>query len=430
MMDYLPDDLERKDGNPEDAPPASNAPDTLQIKSIVESYMNTVVEGLRKTADETKKPDVLLDEKQARIDAQLLKLENEVKSLRSQNNTPPSGEPKLDTKEGREAQEHLEIKAWRDYVRFGITEDPRLAHKNAILGQDPKGGYFAPVTLSTTIDRIISEVSPIRSIAQVMNISTNSYSAPTVTSGASAGWVGETSSRPATVAPEIDVQNYPTRELYAMPLASQTLLDDASVNIEEWLASEIQMEFAEQEGTAFVNGNGVNQPHGFLNYDTVANGSWAWGKLGYVITGTSGAFKTTAAGDNADNLMDLVYGLKNAFRQNASFVMNRSLQNDVRKMKDSQGNYFWRPGLQQGQPDSLLGYPIVEAEDMPNRAANSFSIAFGDFRRGYLIVDRTGVRVLRDPYSQKPYIQLYTTKRVGGGVKHFDAIKLLKFGTS
>lgn len=430
MSDDLPHDLEHKDGEPDNTP--TDKPDSLEIKQMVDQYMQTIVQGLQATVEqkEKAKPDVLLDEKQARIDQKMEQLENEVKALRALNNTPTKGTIDLDTKGGKQAQEALEIKAWNDYLRRGVDPATQLDLKTATLGTDPNGGYFAPITLGTTIDRIISEVSPIRQIADVMSISTNSYSTPTVTNGAGAGWVGETSARAETTTPQIDMQNFPTCELYAMPLATQTLLDDSSVNIEQWLAGEVQITFAEQEGAAFVNGNGVNQPRGFLRYDTVANSSWAWGKLGYIATGTSGAFKTTAAGDDADNLMSLVYSIKASLRQNASFVMNRGLLEAVRKMKDSQGNYLWRPGLIENQPDRILGYSLTEAEDMPSRSANSLSIAFGDFKRGYLIVDRIGVRVLRDPYSQKPYIQLYTTKRVGGGVKHFDAIKLLKFGTS
>ncbi len=429
-MSYLPDDLETKDGDPKDTP--SNKPDTLEIKGLVDEYMKTIVGGLQATVTqgEKSKPDVLLEEKHARIDEQMKVLELEIKKLRSENNQPPSGTPSLETKEGQEAQQRLEVKAWNDYLRSGRMPEAGLDLKTATLNGDPSGGYFAPITVGKTIDRIISEVSPIRQIAQVLSISTNSYQTPTVTEGSSSGWVGETSSRPETTTPKISLQDFPTRELYAMPLATQTLLDDSSVNIEEWLANEVNIQFAEQEGAAFVNGNGVNQPRGFLQYTNVINSSWAWDKIGYTVTGASGAFKTTNPGDDADNLMNLVYSIKAAFRQNSRFVMNRSLLGEVRKMKDSQGNYFWQQGLQLGQPDTILGYPVTEAEDMPDRSANSFSIAFGDFQRGYLVVDRMGVRVLRDPYSAKPYIQLYTTKRVGGGVKHFDAIKLLKFGTS
>jgi HK97 family phage major capsid protein len=216
-------------------------------------------------------------------------------------------------------------------------------------------------------------------------------------------------------------------ELYAMPAASATLLDDTAVNIDEWIAGEVEQAFATQEGTAFVSGDGSGKPTGFLNYTKVAEASWAWTKIGYVVTGVSGDF---AEDDPADNLIDLVYTLKSGYRQNATWVLNRKTQAAVRKLKDGDGNYVWQPAAVAGGAASLMGFPVAESEDMPSIEANAYAIAFGDFRHGYLIVDRIGVRVLRDPYSAKPYVLFYTTKRVGGGVQDFDAIKLLKFGTS
>jgi HK97 family phage major capsid protein len=212
-----------------------------------------------------------------------------------------------------------------------------------------------------------------------------------------------------------------------MPAATQVLLDDAQVDTEAWLASEVQTVFAEQESTAFVTGDGTAKPKGFLNYTTVADGSWAWNKIGYVATGVSGGF---AASNPADNLLDLAYAPKQAYRANGTWVMNRKTESTIRKFKDTTGNYIWQPGTIAGAPATLFGYPVVESEDMPDVGANTYSVAFGDFARGYLIVDRVGIRVLRDPYTAKPYILFYTTKRVGGGVQNFEAIKLLKFGTS
>jgi len=239
--------------------------------------------------------------------------------------------------------------------------------------------------------------------------------------------VGETDSRAQTTSPTLDALSFPVMELYAMPAATATLLDDAAVNIDDWIASEVELTFAVQEGAAFVSGDGSSKPKGFLQYDTVANASWAWGKLGYVASGNAGAFP---ASNPSDVLVDTIYALKAGYRQNGSFVMNRKTQAAIRKFKDSGGAYLWQPPAQAGGRASLMTFPLVEAEDMPDIAANSLSIAFGDFRRGYLIVDRLGVRVLRDPYSAKPYVLFYTTKRVGGGVQDFDAIKLVKFAAS
>src|SRR3954451_10590484 len=212
-----------------------------------------------------------------------------------------------------------------------------------------------------------------------------------------------------------------------MPAATATLLEDSSVNIDQWLAGEVDQVFAEQEGIAFVTGDGVNKPKGFLAATTVANASWSWGNIGYIASGAAGAFP---ASNPSDVLIDLIYSLRAGYRQNATFVMNRKTQSAVRKFKNADGDYLWQSPATATGRSTLIGFPLVDAEDMPDVAANSLSIAFGDFRRGYLIIDRQGVRVLRDPYSAKPYILFYTTKRVGGGVQDFDAIKVLKFSVS
>ncbi len=212
-----------------------------------------------------------------------------------------------------------------------------------------------------------------------------------------------------------------------MPSATQSLLDDSAVNIDEWLAEEIRIAFAEQEGSAFVVGDGANQPKGFLDYTKVANGSWSHGNVGYIATGVDGGFD---ASNPSDNLIDLIYAAKSGYRGNGWWVMNRATQAEIRKIKDADGNYIWQPGERAGAEPTLMNFRIAESEDMPDIGSDSFSICFGDFQRGYLIVDRVGLRVLRDPYSAKPYVLFYTTKRVGGGIQDFDALKLLKFGVS
>ena len=193
------------------------------------------------------------------------------------------------------------------------------------------------------------------------------------------------------------------------------------------LADEVRAEFAAQEGAAFVSGNGVNKPTGFAHYTSVAEGSQVWGQTGFIETGASGAFPTT---DPADPLIDLIYTPKQTYRANGRFVMNRATVGAVRKLKDGDDNYLWRPSAEPGVGATLMGYPVTEAEEMPNIGPDALAIAFGDFARGYLIVDRVGMRVLRDPFSSKPYVLFYTTKRVGGGVQDFEAIKFLKFANS
>ncbi len=221
--------------------------------------------------------------------------------------------------------------------------------------------------------------------------------------------------------------DFPTHELYANPGATQTLLDDNSVDLAEWLADEVSMEFAEQEGDAFVNGDGSEKPRGLLSYPTVANDNWSWGRLGYIASGAAGDF---AASDPSDAFIDMIYGLRRGYRQNARWLMNDLTTARIRKFKDGQGNYLWQPSSQAGEPATFMGYPHEADDWMPDVAANSLPVAFGDFRCGYLIIDRTGIRVLRDPYTNKPYVHFYTTKRVGGGIQNFQAIKVMKIASS
>lgn len=327
---------------------------------------------------------------------------------------------------GLQASEHKS--GFDAYMRKGEELGLRQLEEKALsVSSDPDGGFLVPEELSTEIGKRLATVSPIRSIASIRQVSASLYKKPFASTGPATGWVGETDIRPQTAAPGLQELQFPTMELYAMPAATSTLLEDAAINLDIWIAEEVETAFAEQESAAFVNGDGVNKPTGFLAAPTVAESAWIWGNLGYVTTGVDGAL---AASDGADVLIDTIYALKAGYRQNASFVMNRKVQAELRKLKDADGNYLWQAPASFGQPAMLMGFPVVEAEDMPDIANDSLSIAFGDFRRGYLVVDRTGVRVLRDPYSAKPYVLFYTTRRVGGGVQDYDAIKLIKFGTA
>ena len=319
--------------------------------------------------------------------------------------------------------------AFEAYVRGGNEDTLRAFEQKALsVGTPGDGGYLVPDETEREIGRRLTAASPIRAIAGIRQISGNVYKKPFAITGAATGWAGETDARTQTNSPTLAELEFPAMELYAMPAATATLLDDAAVNIDEWIAQEVQQAFATQEGTAFVTGDGDKKPTGFLSYTKVAEASWEWAKIGFIVTGVSADFAEDGAG--YDNLVDLVYALKSGYRQNAHFCMNRRTQAAIRKLKDADGNYIWQPAAMAGGTASVLNFPVAESEDMPNIAANAFAIAFGDFRHGYLIVDRVGVRVLRDPYSAKPYVLFYTTKRVGGGVQDFDAIKLLKFGTS
>ncbi len=325
-----------------------------------------------------------------------------------------------------EAEEHKA--AFDAYVRRGDEAGLReLEAKAFSAGTGADGGYLVPPETDTEIGRRISIASPMRALSTVRTVSTAVLKKPFAASGLSTGWVAETAGRPQTNTPQLSELSFPTMELYAMPAATQALLDDSAVDIEAWIAGEVDLVFAEQEGDAFIRGDGINRPKGFLSYTAVAEGAWTWGNLGYVATGAAGAWKTTGP---SDTLVDVIYALKAGHRQNGTFMMNRKTQADVRKFKDADGNYLWRPPASAGQPASLMGFPIAEAEEMPDVGANALAVAFGDFRAGYLVVDRAGVRILRDPYSAKPYVLFYTTKRVGGGVQNFEPIKLVRFAAN
>ncbi|RUT31000.1 phage major capsid protein [Arsenicitalea aurantiaca] len=316
------------------------------------------------------------------------------------------------------------IEANDEYKQGFAAYVKRGEEKALSIGSNPDGGYLVPAETETEISRLLTGISPIRAIASVRQVSSSVYRKPVTLAGPAVGWVAETAARPQTASQTIDALDFPTAELYAMPAATSAFLDDAAVDVGQWIAEEVNAAFAAQETAAFIGGNGVNKPRGFLDVPQVAEADWAWESLGYVATGEAGAFPDA---HESDVLIDLVYALKAGYRQNANWVMNRRTQGALRKLKDADGNYLWQPAASPGGRASLMGFELVEAEDMPDIGAGTTPIAFGDFRRGYLVVDRQGVNVLRDPYSAKPYVLFYTTKRVGGGVQDFDAIKLLKF---
>lgn len=288
-------------------------------------------------------------------------------------------------------------------------------------GTDSEGGYLAPVEWDRTITDKLVEVSQMRQIASVQAISRAGFTKLFNLRGTSSGWVGENASRPETNTPTFGEMTITPGEIYANPGATQGMLDDAEINLESWLAGEVQTKFAEEEGAAFVAGDGTNKPWGFLAFIAGASAA-SRNPLGSIEV-------KTAAGDatvTEDELLDLIYALPSAYTAGARFVMNRTTMGAIRKLRDSDGRQLWQPSSQAGQPAQLLAYPVSELPDMPDLAAEATPIAFGDFKRGYLIVDRTGVRVLRDPYTAKPKVLFYTTKRVGGAVVDPQAIKVLK----
>lgn len=365
--------------------------------------------------------DVLTTEKVDRISAALDEHKRSLDRLALKAARPPLGRDASELLAGNERKA-----AFDAYMRSGDERGFRALSLKALnSAAGAEGGYLVTQEAETDIGKRLAILSPIRALASVRQFSGGVLKKPFAISGPASGWAGESQARPQTSAPALAELQFPAMELYAMPAATSSLLEDAAVDIDQWLTGEIETAFAAQESAAFVSGDGVAQPKGFLTYPVVAESAWAWGSLGSVSTGAAGALPPA---DASDVLVDLVYSLKAGYRQSAAFVMNRRTQAAIRKLKDADGNYLWQPPAGVGQKAMLMGFAVAEAEDMPDIAANSLSLAFGDFGRGYLVADRTGVRVLRDPYSAKPYVLFYVTKRVGGGVQDFDAIKLLKFG--
>lgn len=328
--------------------------------------------------------------------------------------------------------EHRE--AFDRFIRKGEESGLRDIETRALnITNGSDGGYLVPEVTDPNVVNQFLKISPMRQIATVRTVGTSDYRILVNVRGATSGWVGEAGARTETTTPSLAEVQAVMGEVYANAYATQQLLDDAYFDAEAFLVQNINEEFAQEEGTAFVSGNGTNKPKGFLSYtlSTSVDGSRTFGQLQYKYTGTSGAFKTTSATVNpTDDFVDLLHALKPEFRMNANWVMNALTLAAVRKFKDNNGAYVWQPAMQAGNPATILGYPVVEMPDMPDIGANSLSIAVGDFRAGYTIIDRVGVRVLRDPYTNKPYVGFYATKRVGGMVVDSDAIKILKLGGS
>lgn len=336
------------------------------------------------------------------------------------------------TAQGRQVPTEVsvdEYRAYRENFEKWLRRGDQAIDRRALsVGSDPDGGYLVTPDMSGRIVKRVYDTSPIRSIVSIQTIGTDKLEGlRDIDEASGGGWVAETGARPATTTPQFGKWEIPVHEQYENPGATQKLLDDASINVEAWLSDKVGDKMSRREATACVTGDGVGKPRGFASYTTVAtaDSSRAWGELEHVVTGTSGGWGTAPNG--SDKLIDLVHKLKSHFRQAARFVMNRVTLGSARQLK-ANGEYIWLPTMEAGQPSRLLGYPVTEAEDMATyTTASALAVAFGDFAAGYQLVDRIGIRVLRDPYTNKPYIQFYTTKRVGGDVIDFEAIKFLKF---
>lgn len=321
-------------------------------------------------------------------------------------------------------------KAFSSYVRTGDDDALRALEvetKGLNTQVAAEGGFLIDPQTSDRIDTVLRSGASIRALSRVVMVEASAYDVLIDHEEIGAGWIDEVSPVAETTAPTIDRVSIPLHELSASPKASQRVLDDTAFDVEGWLAERIADRFLRAESDAFVNGDGVNKPVGFLTKPTVENDNFSWGNIGYIATGTAGAFDPVNSGDA---LVDLVYALGAEYRSGAAFVMNSKTAGEVRKMKDNQGRFLWSEGLHAAQPPLLVGYPALIVEEMPDIATDAHAVAFGNFQHGYTIAERPDLRILRDPYSSRPNVTFFATKRVGGDVADYAAIKTLKFGAS
>jgi HK97 family phage major capsid protein len=403
--------------------------DTSDMKGVLNELQKTFEEFKAendKKINEVKKgfDDVVSSEKIERINSSLADLQkayDEQSALISALQVGPSN-GRNTTKEAREYSA-----AFEKFFRRGTEANLGDLAVKASLTKDSNsdGGYLVPEEMSNTIDRVVGTVSVMRDLASVIQISTDTYKKLVSLGGATSGWVSEKESRSETTAPNLSEIAINTAEIYANPAATNQLLDDAQVDIAQWLADEVAITFAEQEGAAFINGDGVGKPRGLLQHPTVANANYAWKSVGFIVSGNATGFATS---NPTDRFMDLYYALKQQYRNGATWLTSDAVLGQIRKFKDGQGNYIWSPPTVD-MPATILGKPVRTDDNMPALGANAFPVAFGNFQRAYLIVDRFGTRVLRDPFTNKPYVNFYTTKRVGGAIQNFEAVKLLKCST-
>jgi HK97 family phage major capsid protein len=361
--------------------------------------------------------DPLTDNHLANLNRELSEQKERMAKMEAAFSRPAYGETQNHKFDNEAVSAHKE--AFCNYLRKGVEGNLcNLETKALSVSSDPDGGYLVSPQISDMIVKAVFETSPMRNVCAIETISSDSLEILEDRSEAGAGWTTESGAVSDSTTPTFAKKSIPVHELYAQPKATQKLIDDAAIDIEAWLADKVSTIFAKKENTAFISGDGVGKPRGILTY---SDGT-SWGTIEQVASGSSGAV-------TADKLLELYYSLKEDYAVNATFLMNRSTVEAVRQLKDNTNQYLWSPGLHLGAPDTLLGVPVYQAADMPVPAADSLSIACGDFKSAYQIVDRTGVRVLRDPFTDKPFVKFYSTKRVGGDVINFEAIKLMKLGS-
>lgn len=421
----------------------------------LKASMEKDLSDVRKLAEEAKKcadrPEVKaqidalttsVSEKHAAIEKVVAELKAQAEQVATAMRRAPSGGAESQAEEAKHALSYFETKAakagqlkvgapldagaldmdgyraWTKAFPLYLRRDEKHIEAKALsVGSDPDGGYLVPAAVSARILARVWETSPLRQLATTETIGTDKLQIPIDDDETAAGWTGENEDRPETGTPKIGIQTIPVWEIYAKPRATQQMLEDASVNIEGWLANKTSEKFARIEASAFVVGNGIKKPRGILTYPAGTEGTYARGKVLQVGSGHASAV-------TSDGLVKLTFALKETYLANATWLMKRGTVGAVALLKDSQGQYLWRPGLEAGKPSILLGYPVRQADDMPVVAAGALPIAFGDFRAAYTIVDRLGITSLRDPFSVKPFVEFYTRRRVGGDVTNFDAYAL------
>jgi HK97 family phage major capsid protein len=406
----------------------AGVPSMAEIKALIQE-VNQTFSAMKASHEqqlaELKKglADAVTADKMAKIDAALVEQQRALDDANRRLAAAQIGGA-ADPGDGPEVRQHKE--AFNAWARRGVQ-----AATQTSTYSDPAGGFLAPPTLDLAVTRVQAQMSSMRRLAQVQPISTGSFVRFKSIGGSTSGWVGETNTgatgRPQTDTPNLVRMEFTAGEIYAEPYATQQALDDMQVDVEAWLAGEVGIEFNEEEGSAFLTGNGVNKPKGLLDYAKVLNSSYSWGSVGYVKSGDANAFIAAGASSGpADCFIDTIYSLKAGYRANARWLMNDLTTARVRKFRDGDGNYLWQQSALAGQPSTFMGHAVETDDYMPDVAANAFPIAFGDFRQAYLIVDRVGIRVLRNPFKSNGLVAFYTTKRVGGGIQNFEAVKLIK----
>jgi HK97 family phage major capsid protein len=360
--------------------------------------------------------DPLLEEKVDKANVDLTAIAKQMAELEKKLNRPGAGK----SDDAPEVAEHKA--AYGGFLRKGKVGNLEALEMKALnVTTDADGGYAMPIAMDSQVLSLVRNESPMRQECTVRQIGGGVYKQLVNLGGTGSGWVDEDDERTETGSPKLTVISPSMGEIYANPAATQTMLDDSLFDAEGWLTDEISKDFAEKEGAAFISGTGVKQPKGILAYTSVttADATRAFGQLQHLVTAAVAAI-------TSDELMDLIYMLKKGYRTGAKWMANSAAVGYARKLKDSDGQYLWAPGLEAGQPATMLGYAMADNEDMADIGAGNVAVAFGNFKRGYLIADRFGIRTLRDPYTNKPYVHFYTTKRVGGCLLDSNAIKLLQ----